>query len=536
MTHDIRRHVLKPGSFLALLFIVIVPALAQSSPEKKKSPTFVSASRSGPRVTHGVAVGEVTATSAVVWARASSESVLKVVVQRDAAVGEKGAIRREAPVSAARDFVGKILFDGLTPDTAYCYQASFSGGPAEEGRFRTAPVSAAAKPVRFVWSGDLGGGMCRDQQDGYVIFQALNRESLDFFVALGDMIYADFTCDPAGLYGNAQIVGDFPAASDLPSFWAHWRYNREDPGFRQFLGRTSYYAIWDDHEVSNDFGPLHVSPGPTKENPNKPLLALGLSAFLDYNPLAEHVDTPKRLYRSFRWGKHVELILLDTRQYRDANFASDDPKTPKSMLGREQLTWLKNTLEHSDATWKVIVSSVPMSVPTGVAPQIPPEEFAAFDAATGLTEKLAHLNKSGGLDGWANYEQGAGFEQELLDILRFMQQHGVKNNVWLTTDVHFAAAFRYTPFADAPDFHPREFIAGPLSALLFPNPLMDMTLGPERLFFYGADKFTDIRSYESAKQWLNFGAVEVDAAGNLTVKFHKVDGAVVYQETLRPQP
>ena len=148
--------------------------------------------------------------------------------------------------------------------------------------------------------------------------------------------------------------------------------------------------------MSNDFGPLHVAPGPTKESPDKPLLALGLAAFLDYNPIAEHPNTPKRLYRSFRWGKHVDLIILDTRQYRDANFAPDDPKTPKSMLGREQLTWLKSTLEHSDATWKVIVSSVPMSVPTGVGPQVPPEEFAAFDNLTGFTKKLAQLNLSGG--------------------------------------------------------------------------------------------------------------------------------------------
>src|SRR5262249_51401340 len=129
---------------------------------------------------------------------------------------------------------------------------------------------------------------------------------------------------------------------------------------------------------------------------------------------------------------------------------------------------------------------------------------------------------------------GAGFEQELVNILRFMQQHGINNNIWLTTDVHFAAAFRYTPFAYAPSFQPREFITGPLSALLFPNRLFDTTLGTERLFFYGAEKFTDIRSYEAAKPWFNYGTIAVDEAGNLTVEIHKVDGAIVYQETLRP--
>jgi alkaline phosphatase D len=38
------------------------------------------------------------------------------------------------------------------------------------------------------------------------------------------------------------------------------------------------------------------------------------------------------------------------------------------MLGREQLAWLKSRLAASRATWKLIVSSVPMSIPTGFPP------------------------------------------------------------------------------------------------------------------------------------------------------------------------
>ncbi|MBM4259214.1 MAG: hypothetical protein FJ147_25355 [Deltaproteobacteria bacterium] len=519
---------------IALLTVLLggLTGSALAAAEKKKRAT--QAKDSAQQITHGVAVGDVTASSAVIWARASGEGMLRVAVQRED--GSRGTtLRREAPVTAAHDFAGRIVVAGLTPDTSYRYTVSVSGGPTEEGRFRTAPAPTQAKAFRFAWSGDLGSGVCRDQQEGYGIFQAINREPLDFFLALGDMIYADFTCEATGLYGNAQVPGEFGPSADMPNYWAHWRYNREDAGYRQMLARMPYYAIWDDHEVSNDFGPLHVAPGPIKDS-EKPMIGLGLAAFLDYNPIMEHAETPKRIYRNFRWGKHLELIILDTRQYRDANFAPDDLKTPKSMLGREQLIWLKDTLERSDATWKVIVSSVPMSVPTGVNPQVPKEEVAAFMQVTGLDKILPHLNRSGGIDSWANYEQGAGFEQELTDILRFMQQRRINNNVWLTTDVHFAAAFRYTPFAETPSFQPREYIAGPLSALLFPNRLYDSTLGTEQLFFYGAEKFTDIRSYDAAKPWFNYGTVAVDEAGHLTVEIHKVDGTVVYRETLRPSP
>ena len=64
------------------------------------------------------------------------------------------------------------------------------------------------------------------------------------------------------------------------------------------------------------------------------------------------------LYRSLRWGRHLELFVLDTRSYRDPNSALDSQQQPKTMLGSEQLAWLKDGLASSSATWKVIVSSV----------------------------------------------------------------------------------------------------------------------------------------------------------------------------------
>jgi hypothetical protein len=74
-----------------------------------------------------------------------------------------------------------------------------------------------------------------------------------------------------------------------------------------------------------------------------------------------------------------------------------------------------------------------------------------------------------------------------------------------------------------------------LGAILFPSPLFDKTLGAERLFFYGPEKFTDVRTYDAAKQWLNFGTIEIDDIGNLTTTIRKVDGTVVFQESLEPQ-
>ncbi|HKG02077.1 MAG TPA: alkaline phosphatase D family protein, partial [Conexibacter sp.] len=191
---------------------------------------------------------------------------------------------------------------------------------------------------------------------------------------------------------------------------------------------------------------------------------------------------------------------------RDANFAPDSAEQPKTMLGREQLAWLEHGLAASDARWKVIVSSVPMSIPTGFPP-------------------------TNGRDGWANFDQDTGFEHELLAILRFMESHGIRNTVWITTDVHFAEAFRYTPFADDPEFVVHELATGPLNAGIFPIAVFDQTLNPERLAFFGPAASTDVTSWEIAKRWFNFGALEVDA-DRLTMRIVDTAGASPFSLTL----
>lgn len=465
-------------------------------------------------ITHGVAAGDITSHSVVIWSRGSDEGYLHVRLH-----GRRhGANIYTVPVAAEDDFTGKIAIDGLRPDQDYTYTVWFSekqhAGHAREGatgRFHTAPEDSASRPVTFAWGGDVAGqNVCRDIDDGFPIFHAVNALQPDFFIGLGDMIYADGSCETIGRYGNTQVPGEFIPSADLDNYWAHWKYNREDKAFRELLRNTAYVAIWDDHEVVNDFGPLHDTRDTAPYVSGEHLLPLGLQAFLDYNPVAETGLTPDRLYRSLRWGKHLELIVLDNRQYRDANLEEDDDTLVKTMLGREQLTWLKDTLRKSDATWKVIVSSVPMSIPTGFPPQ-------------------------NGRDGWANYDQDTGFERELLEVLGFLHERGERNVVFITTDVHFAEVFRYTPFAEDPSFQVYEVVTGPMNAGLFPNRNFDTTLSPESLFFYGPPSSDAVTSYEQARRWMNFGTARIDGEGNLTLAVIDVDGNPVYTTELMPQ-
>jgi alkaline phosphatase D len=459
-----------------------------------------TAGHDAPVLTHGVVVGDVTARSAVLWARGDREGTLTVHLS-----GGRHDRTARLRFRAADDYTGQALLTGLKPDTTYRYKLG-----STRGSFETAPEDHDTARVRLAFGGDVAGqNVCRDAGEGFPIMDTIRRLRPDVFVGLGDMIYADNACDPVGRYGNAQVPGPGPAA-DLPGFWAHWRYNRADGASQRLLASTGYVGVWDDHEVVNDFGPLSDTRSMPPYTPGVHLLPIGLDAFIDYTPIAIAPNTPKRLYRSLRWGKHLELFVLDTRQYRDANSATDSPDRPKTMLGREQLTWLKESLAASDATWKVIVSSVPMSIPTG------------FPADNGR-------------DGWANFDQNTGFEQELLDILRFMESEGIENTVWITTDVHFAEAFRYQPFSSNPGFVVYELATGPLNAGIFPLRDFDSTLNPEVLTFFGPPTAEAVTTWQQAKHWLNFGTLEFARDGELTAEILNTAGQTQVSLTLTPR-
>jgi len=493
-------------SYALLTGLLTVSACVRALPHDGPA----TGSATGP-LTHGVMAGEVTPSRAVVWARCAEPAEVTVVCRAGAPADTLSALARTAP---ERDLTAHVVLEHLQPARTYrcsvrCRRdrGADTGSGAVELTFATAPAPDTPAPVRFAWGGDVGGqNVCRDRDLGYPAFNTLAAQRPDFFVALGDMIYADDPCRAVGRYGNQQIPGP-PAATSLPAFWAAWRYNREDPAFRSFAATTPYYAVWDDHEVANDFGPHHDTGQPDTNPGQRHLLPPGLQAFLDYNPFPPDTDTSHTLYRTVRWGRHVELFLLDTRQYRDANVATDSAAQPKSMLGAAQRAWLEERLRASGATWKIIVTSVPLAIPTG--------------------------NPRRGRDGWANFDQSTGFEHELLALLRFMQRHGVRNHLWISTDVHFSAVFRHAPFADDPSFRFYEVDTGPLHAGVFPKQEFDTTLRPERVFLFPStcDANADFRT---AQTWFTFGEIRIDEAGVLTVDVVNTPGERLF--TLRLPP
>jgi alkaline phosphatase D len=443
-------------------------------------------------ITQGIASGDVTDHTAIIWSRTLQPSTMHVEYSNDSLFSHFKS--RTLWVNETTDLTGKIKLDNLTDGTKYFYRVWFSTidnltkSPIKVGTFKTAPNSTiSGTPINFIVGADIGGQKyCRDVTKGYAIFEEMSKLSPDFYIQNGDMIYAINDCPKKRPDGSLNIPGNFSGIADPEVnlknlsevhdiYLKHWIYNRNDPHMQNFLRNTSMYSQWDDHEVINDFGAQWSYWNADSKNRTgyQNIVKEGRDLFFDFSPIDINQKNPNRIYRLFHWGKDLDLLILDARSSRSRNDLPDTKENNKTMLGLEQVTWLKKNLLNSNATWKVISSDVPMSVPTG-----------------------SNASKFG-RDGWANgidpdFSSKTGFERELTGIMRSIDDNNIKNVVFVTTDVHFPAILKYNTDlnGDGKPINLYEIISGPLSAFRFgvpgvPLPMLDPTFHPTILYVEG---------------------------------------------------
>lgn len=493
------------------------------------APAIVTPESARPLLPFGVQSGDVTSSRAVIWSRCDRPATM--VVEWSTAERFTSVNRVRGPVATAEsDFTARVDLDGLPAGSPIFYRVSFeepvrgfAKSEPVQGSFRTA--NEARGDVRFVWGGDVAGqgwGI-NLAWGGMKAFETMRRARPDFFIHCGDMIYADnpipaeIRLHDGTVWKNVVTPAKSKVAESLDDYRGNFAYNLLDENVRRFNAEVPALVMWDDHEVHDNWWPseqLDFDARYTEKSVDV-LAARAKQAMFEYTPI-RWGGGEKRVHRSFRRGPSLEVILLDERSFRAPNSENRQrvagPET--AFLGAEQLAWLKQTLAASTSTWKVIGTDMPLSLQVG----------------DGLRQRRHWF------EAWAN---GAGpplgRELELADLLRFLKAQRIKNVVWLTADVHYAAAHHYDPKrAEYRDFTPFwEFVAGPLHASTFgPNPL-DPTFGPE-VRFASPPSGKRLRSPYDGGQY--FGQVSIDGATEaMNVALIDLLGTKLYEIELLPE-
>lgn len=466
----------------------------------------------------GVASGDPDAHSVILWTRrpfaGGARHVLHIEVAEDEAF-RRVVAQAEAPVSDAADWTTRVLIGGLQPARVYWYRfTDAEGNGSRVGRTITAPAPDDPRPVNFAFvscqdinEGKLNGYRRMIHEDE----RAPAAEQLGFVLHLGDFIYevVQYPEEVKTRYGRtiyevARIkdghkVGNFHIPLTLEGYRAIYQGYLADPDLQDARARWPFVATWDNHEFSW-MGWQSVLKAGRFERPGQSIKVAANQAWFEYLPARvaapsgnlERFDPPAvqdvpltdfdddglshepnnltainslKIYRTLRYGRHLDLIVTDERSYQSKNPFSDpslgqlggeeftgmfpesgfkildggrayagghppaeirfnaasvpNPQRhapPQTLLGAEQKAWFKDQLTRSTATWKIWGSSLgaidkrvdPQNLPAGLTKEAWPADggFASLggsDYGTAYVERaeIYGLIRDAGITGFA---------------------------------------------------------------------------------------------------------------------------------------
>lgn len=242
-------------------------------------------------------------------------------------------------VTSYKDFTLKRKFEGLKSNTNYSIIIHGRKGamfPITKirGKFKTAPLDNEIAPVFFTTSTCQYYWSFDDSQRGFKIYDSMQKLNPLFHCQTGDYVYYD---KPGPMVKNVELARH------------KWHAMNSWPSLLDFYTKTPLYLQKDDHDLlRDDAGPYSPPLGDlTYED--------GLFIWQEQVPI---IDTP---YRTFRWGKDLQIWLVEGREFRSYNKTPDGKD--KTIWGKEQLSWFKQTIEASDASFKILVSPTPIVGP-----------------------------------------------------------------------------------------------------------------------------------------------------------------------------
>jgi alkaline phosphatase D len=347
-------------------------------------PFHCSLLQAQPRIISGPMLGPVELRDAKVWVEVSSEA--KTVSLQ---FNKKGEIKSKTVLykgELGNEF-NPIQFTvgGLDFNTTYQYKIWVNGkATAATGEFTTKDLWQWRKqPPEFSF---LTGGCSYFNEPIYdrpgkpyggdsSIFETMAKENAAFMLWTGDAWY------------SREV--------DYFSEWGLWyraSHDRAVPVLQKFLRSMPQFAMWDDH----DYGPNNIGK-------NYILKDVSRNVFNKYFCNPSSGENGQGIYTMNSWGD-VDIFMTDDRWWRSHDELKDSvdgkPNKDKTMLGAQQMEWLKNSLLYSNATFKIIA----------VGSQV--------------------------LNPVSTYETWWKFPAEYEEIMNFIKEYKINGVIFLTGDRH----------------------------------------------------------------------------------------------------
>ena len=343
---------------------------------------FALSNTSLSQLVNGPMLGYSTYREQAVWVQTTKEAQVQVAF-RPYLSGQKWSKTAAFQTTSQNAQVCEEILTDLEPGTKYEYLIFVDRKkitPKGAQQFTTRPIWAYQKPAPD-FSFTLGScnyiNELNTDRSGtpyggdYTIFQTITSKQPQFMLWMGDNVY--------------YRESDWTSRSGMIHRYTH---SRNIPELATLLANTPQFAIWDDH----DFGPNNSDRSFIHKTISKEVFDLFWA-----NPPQSNSTLPG-ITNQFDWSD-CQFFLLDNRYERAPNDRKDADRT---ILGKSQLEWLKESLLNSPATFK-------------------------FIALGGQFLNTAPV--------FENYSAN-GFHTERQEIIEFITQHHIKNVVFLTGDRH----------------------------------------------------------------------------------------------------
>ncbi len=381
---------------------------------------------------HGVASGDPTATSVVIWTRVTPENNEPSISGKYFVATDTGfantVVEGAFTTTPNQDYTVKVNLTGLNPGTTYYYYFQTSAGNSLIGRAKTCPAGPVDNLKFAVIS-------CSNYEGGYfnAYGEIAKRNDIDAVIHLGDYIY-EYGAGTYGIQLPDRVNEPATEILTLADYRTRYSLYRLDEKLIRAHQQHTFITIWDDHESAND----SYVDGAENHQPNEgsweDRKAVSKKVYFEWLPIRDYPG--ENIYRKISYGNMADLLMLDTRLEGRVQPPPhfDTPDSPaRNIISPTQYNWLIDNLKNSTATWKILGNQVLFSTfNVGFA-------AGAFDGMPDPTN-LDSIRASEDLfiDNWESYPTQ---RNSIIDTLR---NANIDNVVVITGDSHTSWAFDVT--------------------------------------------------------------------------------------------